>query len=231
MYEKLNVALLITGQIRNAKESYFSIKEKILDVYNPDVFIETWSNTSEIDSHFNGIIKNDSTLDEIKKMYSPKILSSEEYSKEIKKYFLDKSLNKNYYPETKPSNVYSMHYKIKKGFNLIEIYQPFKKFYDIIIKIRFDIKLETFINLYEINPNKIYIPKGWDHHNGINDLLAIGGYKVMKTYCNLYLHLEEYYKNGLIFHPETLLKAHLEKNKIDIERPLVYYFLRDQKTL
>ena len=75
--KNLNIALLITGQIRNAKESYPSIKEKILDVYNPDVFIETWSNSSKIISHFNGLLENDSTLDEIEKMYNPYIISSE----------------------------------------------------------------------------------------------------------------------------------------------------------
>lgn len=228
-YKKINVALLITGQLRNAKESYPSIKEKILDVYHPDVFIETWSNSSKMESHFNGVIENDSTLDEIEKMYSPKIISSEEYDRELEEYFLSRCENKNYYSETKPDNVYAMHYKIKKGFDLIEGYQSFKKSYDIVIKIRFDIRLETFIDLYEVNPNKIYIPEGWDHREGINDLFAVGGYDTMKKYCNLYLHLEEHYGNTSIFHPETLLKVHLEKNEIEIERPLVHYFLRDRR--
>jgi hypothetical protein len=229
-YRKLNVALLISGQVRNAKETYPSIKEKILDIYNPDVFIETWSNSSEIESHFNGVMPNDSTLDEIEKMYNPKILSSEEYSKEIEEHFISRGLNKNTYAETKTTNLYSMHYKIKKGFNLIEEYQSLGKCYDIVIRIRFDIRLENFIDLYEVNPNKVYIPEGWNHRDGINDLFAIGGYEVMKKYCNLYSYLEEYSIAGSMFHPETLLKVHLEKNSINIERPKIYYFLREQSS-
>ena len=228
-YKKINVALLITGQMRNAKESYPSIKEKILDIYNPDVFIETWSNSSKMESHFNGVIENDSTLDEIEKMYSPKIISSEKYDREIEEYFLSRCENKNCYSETKPDNVYAMHYKIKKGFDPIEGYRPFKKSYDLVIKIRFDIKLESFIDLHEVNPKKIYIPEGCDHRGGINDLLAVGGYDVMKTYCNLYSHLDEYSEEGNMFHPETLLRVHLEKNQIEVERPKIGYFLRSEK--
>ena len=50
-----------------------------------------------------------------------------------------------------------MHYKIKKGFSLIKNNQLIEKNYDLVIKTRFDIKLESFINLYDINPKKIYI--------------------------------------------------------------------------
>ena len=227
--KNLNIALLITGQIRNAKESYPSIKEKILDVYNPDVFIETWSNSSKIISHFNGLLENDSTLDEIEKMYNPYIISSEEYNNQKNQHFSKLCIEKHCYNETKPENVYAMHYKIKKGFSLIKNNQLIEKNYDLVIKTRFDIKLESFINLYDINPKKIYIPEGWDHRGGINDLFAVGGYNVMEIYCNLYSHLEEYTQLGNIFHPETLLKVHLEKNQIEIERPKISYFLRSEK--
>jgi len=228
-YRDLSVALLITGQIRNAKESYPSIKEKILDVYVPDVFIETWSNSSNIKSHFSGELENDSTIDEIEKMYRPCVILSEEYNNQKEQYFSNLCLDKNPPPETKPVNVYAMHYKISKGFSLIEGYQLIGKKYDLVIRIRFDIKLESFIDLYEVDPEKIYIPEGWDHRGGINDLLAVGGYDVMKTYCNLYHHLEEYAKEGNIFHPETLLRVHLEKNQIEIERPKMSYFLRSER--
>ena len=228
-YRNLSVALLITGQIRNAKESYSSIKEKILDVYNPDVFIETWSNSSKIVSHFNGVLENDTTIDEIEEMYRPCVILSEEYDEQKEKFFSKLCLGKKLHVETKPENVYAMHYKIKKGFSLIEGYHSIGKKYDLVIKIRFDIKLESFIDLYEVNPKKIYIPEGWDHRGGINDLLAVGGYDVMKTYCNLYSHLEEYSEEGNMFHPETLLKVHLEKNQIEVERPKIGYFLRSEK--
>jgi hypothetical protein len=44
----MKVALIFSGQFREAKHCYKGFKENILDIYNPDVFISTWSNSSNI---------------------------------------------------------------------------------------------------------------------------------------------------------------------------------------
>jgi hypothetical protein len=56
----------------------------------------------------------------------------------------------------------------------------------------------------------------------------LGSYEQMKYYCDLYDFAETYFKEGCRFHPETMLKYHLDKNKdIDIERVPINIYLRN----
>jgi len=123
---------------------------------------------------------------------------------------------KNYSPKS-PHNCYSMFYHENKAFAMIErdIIQN-KKQFDCIMYYRADTNSPDVLNLEMPKPNTIYVPKGHDY-NGINDRLAYGNYDSMKQYCSLIDTLKSAeVMNGK--HPETILKAYLDTQPLEIVR-------------
>ncbi len=111
--------------------------------------------------------------------------------------------NRSKKPETNIKNMWSMYYHNKKCYQMIE---KSRIKYDYILKFRSDISYEKF-NI-SINTESIYIPKIYDH-GGINDQIAMANKEKMNWYCSLIDYIDMYSKEGIILHPETLLKHHL----------------------
>jgi len=219
----MKIALLLTGQIRNAGECFSSIKQHIINPYDVDVYINTWFPENKI-SHDNDSISNDSSLDDIIQMYLPKNISIEDYESDFCKKIneLADTIRRDY-PETNHKNIFFQFYKFYKGFNLIPNYQD----YDMILRGRFDLKFNIFPDLNLLDPSKLYIPKGWDHRDGYNDLFAFGNPALIEQYCNLFNNILTYLEEGCPLHPETILKYHLTKLNIRPERIEIEYFLRN----
>lgn len=121
-------------------------------------------------------------------------------------------------------NMFSMFYNIKKCISLIE---NSSKKYDVILRYRTEI---CFTNLFEIpniiNPNTVYVPNNYDWLGGMNDQVAYGDLESMKTYSKLYDNIMDYNKRDNVqIHPETLLKYHLQKSKVNIVRFVFDYGL------
>ena len=49
----MKVCLLLSGQLRNAVEIFPYFEKNLLSLYDVDVFISSWRNTSQIDSSNN----------------------------------------------------------------------------------------------------------------------------------------------------------------------------------
>lgn len=107
---------------------------------------------------------------------------------------------------------------------------------DLIIRIRPDIQFTTtpsdFVSmLYKFNSTSIYIPSGNDIFNVsmisnikgcINDHIAIGSYKLMKIYCNLFSYVD-FKKIALPLISEEILYTYLKEHTISIERIELLY--------
>lgn len=117
-------------------------------------------------------------------------------------------------PETSVQNCWNMWHNIHTGFNLLPTDA------DIYVRNRTDIVLSGPCNFdqYDATRRAVFIPSGNDYWYGINDQFAFGSYEVMKEYCSLYLHVQDYYDEGALFHPESMLKYHLDKCGIEIIR-------------
>lgn len=138
----------------------------------------------------------------------------------FEKYILpDKYTNVTFSHEsTKPQNMCSMFYHNKKAFELIEAYSIDNNInYDIIIKFRPDFMVDNLPLICKIDTNSVYTPNhsifGWP---GINDMMAFGDYNSMKIYSNCYDYIDTYINNNIRFHPETILRHHLDTNLINI---------------
>lgn len=126
--------------------------------------------------------------------------------------------NKEVYPrkadETSVQNCWNMWHNIFVGFSMLP------KDADIYVRNRTDIVLSGPCNFeqYDTTRRAVFIPSGNDYWHGINDQFAFGSYEVMKAYCSLYLSVQKYYDAGTLFHPESMLKKHLDTMEIEIVR-------------
>ena len=230
----MKIALLLTGQFRNIAETYPHIKGRILDRFNPDVFISTWNPSDKIKNSLRSEtidILDSLNSQEVLDIFNPKKYSSDDFNSP---FIQEKITRANLYIDKTPStgeinaiSVFSMWYKIQDCLNLMVDYEnKFSIKYDYIIKCRFDLKFHNSLPLPK-NDSDIIIPPGYDWRDGINDLFAFGSRESMIYYCSMFNFLEKYIsEDDVLFHPETILKHHLNISPFKISRPDIRISLR-----
>jgi hypothetical protein len=229
----MRVALLLSGQVREAREVFPTIKSRIIDRFNTDVFISTWDRSEEIKNslHADSRFLTDSlSLDETLENFVPKMFILDRYESEGIQKIAEKALSYDTFTtqtgEMNPISVFLMWYKIKQSFILMSAYEEIiGEKYDYVIKGRFDLYFHNDIVL-DSNLNTICIPPGYDWKGGVNDIFAWGGRDAMEWYCSLYDYLEDYILSTGFFHPETLLRHHLVSSEYNLERPDLKVSLR-----
>lgn len=206
----MKIALIYTGL---AKTNNKILNNHIQYIINEYFNIDTYIHTYNTDKHTLELLEN--TL-KPKYIYIDNII---EVEKKIQFYisYISKTTD-----TTKPTNVLSMFYKWQQSLKFLE-----NKNYDIVIRNRLDLMFTKPL-LLTIN-NCINIPSGGDHWGGLMDLFAYSNQENMKYYKNLYLYIEKYLLHDkALFHPETLLRHHITKNNISINRFNYPIILRDQ---
>jgi len=232
----MKVALLLPGQIREAKETFPYLKGRILDRFKPDVFISTWSPSETIKNSLHAEthhLTDTLSTDTLASLYSPVTIKMDKFESPGISRIIDKAWSfESYGPQTgeiNPVSVFLMWYKIRQTFLLLEEYENLTgERYDYIIKGRMDIKIHNDIPL-DPNLKTICIPPGFDWKGGVNDIFAWGGREAMEHYSKLYEMMEEYILSGVYFHPETLLKHHILNSEFNLSRPMVKVSLRGKR--
>jgi hypothetical protein len=121
-------------------------------------------------------------------------------------------------PWTNPVHVWNNYYALKQVNILREKHNP----YDMVIRTRGDVGIRSKLNLRSVNefiqanPKIIITPDNLRNGIGfaLNDMIAFGTGSAMSIYCNAIDHFEQYHKQGLHYHAETLLGQHLRVNGI-----------------
>lgn len=232
----MKTALLLSGHFRDIVFCYPSLKEQIIDVYNPDIFISSWNPGADF-SHSLGAssqnINDSATVQDIISMLKPKSIKLEDFNSPVADSIKKKAWNLDVYGpmtgETNPVSIFCMWYKIQSSSLLMQEYeQKLGEKYDLVIKGRFDINLHDPVIVDE-NPNVISIPPGFDWRGGFNDIFAYGGREAMIHYCNMFDHIESYIVyESVFFHAETLLKHHLINSDFGVKRPEIRVTLRNK---
>lgn len=209
----MKIAILISGRINNSEELYKNTLENIVQDNEVDFFVSHTKNP------------NTNVLNDFINLYKPKIiLESDEVYPDVTKYKKR--------AETNPHNVMCMY------LNRLSVFYKFKDYvisnnitYDLIISFRCDLWFEQKIDLGSIvndtNNNCICIPSGCDY-GGINDQCAFGNMKTMNIYMTFFNQIINFLNNGIILHPETLLKHWLDSNHniLQIKRPNIKYCIK-----
>lgn len=192
----LKVALVLSGQPRSFERGYEYHKKNLLDRFDVDVFMHTWSDVSV------------ATQLEIARLYQPKAVSFSSIDTEENwiKNFFERIPNKQF-----PAiNTYKMFYSLYQSFFLIG--KP--TFYDVVVRSRFDFALNIIPPLYETRVNTVYVPSDrmTMEHDFCADMFAWGTYNTMQKYCSTFLNLRQLYeKHNLQFIGENMLAAQLKE--------------------
>jgi hypothetical protein len=222
----MKIAICISGQPRNFKQSYKSLKTYFLDKYDCDIYFHTWKVPNFESTNF-GFGNHQYNLNEgdflnLINLYQPQqfllenpiIFDASGYQCPIWRQPLNNTL--------------SMFYSIYKSFQLIE------GDYDYILRTRFDIDYSKF-NL-ELPKEGIILPE-WNtdtrvKSRGYYDVFALGKQEDMIVYSQVFSNIisyitnDEYFLNSLTgdwpgqdspLRNEYLLKWHLLKNNIKVK--------------
>lgn len=221
----MKIAICISGQPRNFKQSYASLKKCFLDKYDCDVYFHSWKTPSFESTNFGGGSHQYSLTEqdykELVDLYQPKGYLLEQ------PILFDVSGYKCPIWRQPLNNTLSMFYSMHKSFELV------KGEYDYVLRTRFDIDYFNFV--LEFPKDSIMLPQ-WNtdnrvKHRGYSDLFALGKVEHMKIYFNVFPQVISYVTNDENFleflsggwpgqdsplRNEYLLKWHLINNNVKV---------------
>lgn len=227
----MKTALILSGQIRGARDCFENTKKYLIDQYDADVFISTWTPKSNVIAALGNTFTNDISMDELFDLYKPKATIVEDMDALPLVYNIRNGGFKNktaydgtWVEETNIENVFLQNYRRMKGYNLFWEYANENCIgYNTVIVGRFDLDIHSF-PLIQPTGNDIWIPIGPNpdspeyHYGGIRDLMAIGNPNMMSYFCDLFKALEYYHSIETGLHPESILRKHLETYGLNIKR-------------
>lgn len=208
--KKPKIALCLSGKPTSSYLCFPYIYDAFLNNdYDVDVFIHTWDNYRIIDLYNPKKIQIDSQTPDL--VYNLK--HQLQLPNPLK---IEGNIDKNML----------QFYSINRSINLVP------DDYDIIIRSRFDLIFQNKFNISpiidDITSDKydIYIPDEVFNMGGYQDRIAIGNYKSMKIYSELYINLNIIVNKLNRWHPESFLGEQLDSNNIrvfqnDIEHRIV----------
>lgn len=126
--------------------------------------------------------------------------------------------------ETNVQNVWRMYWSMWAAGELI-FARADAQHYDLVLRLRQDVAVDN-LNLLDChrrlqdNPRSVIVSS--NNHFGywgprLNDWVAVGTPESMKVYCDCYNHIQSYYDQGMLFHPESLLSLHLATHGVALE--------------
>lgn len=208
----MKIAILFSGRLDPTIEQYNNIMNNLVQSNDVDFFI-SHSKTDE------------NVIQEFVNLYKPKkIIESDELYFDCGKY---KALS-----EKCKHHTMCMYLNRKKVCNLLKEYMNENNIkYDIIISGRCDLvfgdKLDINSLIHHINNNELCIPNPQCDYTGINDQFAIGNYKTIITYLQIYDSLFKILEtDSLLFHAEQLLARYLKLENENIYRFNLKYFIK-----
>jgi hypothetical protein len=223
----MKVAILLTGHSRDYNKTFDSLKKNVLDVYDCDVYFNTWDvNQTSPDRGINR------TFNIPEKAFDTQSLINK-YQPYLKNYNFESwdSYTNNRFPSIsfldRPDDVFKVNeraiyhgsfwverlrdqwWMINNGWKLID--NPDQ--YDVIFRLRFDLQL----NHIQFKKAKFVVPKSEVEFHKIgthwSDHMAYGEPASMEKYCNMFHHIERLYTdhNIDISHAEVMSEFYMRE--------------------
>ena len=86
----MKIAICLSGQARMFKHTIDSLKKHVLDLYDCDIFIDTWKfNLHKEDTNSFYRYSDGGTLEELFELYNPCVLNIENFNKNFEKACID----------------------------------------------------------------------------------------------------------------------------------------------
>lgn len=235
---KGKVAVILTGHMRSWEQVFPNFKEKIIDKYDPDIFIHTWSDegwwTPGDKVTETGVYDESPELNigKIIQAYQPKDIRLEDWNKRIHEdvpSFNEHFEQRGYeYPNFahKPRNILSMFYKLSAGVGLMNNYAAKHGVqYDLVIRMRPDMIID---DLPDFEINKFYTLTHKNHlGQGTGDMIQVGSVLQMNLFAMLPQSINLLYAHTNLLCPhvlsETWIKAlHLNWEEFSINKKIMH---------
>lgn len=201
-------AISFSGQCRFVKEGLESLKRNLHDFENYDIFIHAWD----------GALAKDCDL------YKPKKIKIEPQKNVIPA--IVKECTEAHFIH------FSMFYTMKESLNLKSEYEKENGFtYDLVIRTRFDISLESYLSPEHYNLEAgVYSPDVCANPSVISDWFNFSNSKTIDLYKIIYDNIISYHRQGvMITSGEELITHMLKTENIPINKLLCpLYLLRDR---
>lgn len=208
----MNVAIVLTGHMRCWQQVYPNFRQRIVDRYNPDIFIETWNDEAYWDPHSqHGIVKNAPQVDfeKLKETYQPVAVRTESYEKYEKNFEERAKQYSNFYHV--PKNIISMLFKLGRGILMLEDYMFLTgKTYDLVIRVRPDLVFNE--DLPDFDPRKFYT-LGYRNHmgQGTSDMIQVGNFFTISIFSKLLHHLPQIYSETGLLCPHVVSEHFIKR--------------------
>jgi hypothetical protein len=215
----MKVCLLIIGRVDTFERCYPHLKKHLLDPLQPDIF-------------FSGH-PNDEGLEycdiKIRELWNPVDYLLRNYNSAVRRevHPNDTKFLTHMHASSTPPTWLSRMYNLKLANKMKRKAENKNNFkYDICIKSRTDTIWYQKISENELNlarAGNILIPTAWDfkvvHPDGISDVSCVTNSSGMDKYASCIDYIDQYWNEGLMFHPETMLGHHIKRsglNRIEI---------------
>jgi hypothetical protein len=215
----MRVAVVLTGHLRCWKQVFPNFKEKVIDRYNPDIFIHTWDeegwwipgDKQNEKGFFEGTpeIVDQEVIDAYKPLYFVK-----EYWDDFNQHFEQcGTYFKNF--AHRPKNILSMYYKMHQGFSLVEKHlAQLQGNYDLVIRMRPDMVFHE--DLPDFNMGTFYTIAHRNHlGQGTGDLMQVGSVGQMLFFTKIICFISELYKQTDLLCPHVITEQHITNLRLN----------------
>ena len=199
----MRVAVILTGHLRCWRDVFPNFKEKVIDRYNPDIFIHTWNEEGwwipGDKQNEKGYFEDTPLIDRdaIIEAYQPKGLAIEDWNDYNHLFEMRGNLFENF--AHRPKNILSMFHKINRGVDMMEDYvSQTGEFYDLVIRMRPDMIFNE--DLPEFDPHKFYTIAHRNHlGQGTGDPIQVGNMMSMIMFSKASCYMTHLYaRTGLL---------------------------------
>jgi hypothetical protein len=208
----MKVAIVLTGHMRCWKQVYPNFKQRLVERYDPDIFIETWEDEAYWDPHSqHGIVKDAPKVnfDDLRNTYRPIAMRFDSYEKYQTSFEERAKQYSNFYHV--PKNIISMLFKLGRGILMLEDYMFLTgKTYDLVIRMRPDLVFNE--PLPEFDPNKFYT-LGYRNHmgQGTSDMIQVGNFFTISLFSKLLHHLPQIYRETGLLCPHVVSEQFIRR--------------------
>jgi hypothetical protein len=210
----MNVAVILTGHMRCWRDVFPNFKERIIDRYNPHIYIHTWDEEGwwipGDKQNEKGYHESTPMVDmkEISDVYKPIGICVESWDQYNKIFTHRGELFKNF--AHRPKNILSMFYKLNRGISMMEDYVSQTGIvYDLVIRLRPDMLFHEDLPDFDINT--FYTIAHRNHlGQGTGDMMHVGNMFNMILFSKISCFINQLYMQTDLLCPHVLSTKYIE---------------------
>ena len=210
----MKVAIVLTGHMRHWREVLPNFKQRFIDKYNPDIFINTWSEegwyglTAGNDEE--GFIEGTPGVEQktIMEAYNAKAVAIQDFDDYRENFLQQIKRYPNY--NHRSLNILSMFFKMGQGILMLEDHiMKTGTQYDLVIRTRPDMLVHQ--DLPDFDPKYFYTIFHPNHTGqGTGDMLQVGNSFSVINFCKAICYLPMIYDRTNLLCPHTASTTFIE---------------------